>query len=72
MDKYDFQEVLKANAFGYYQGGGIFHKGSGGRVIGSYTTSFTSREITNVFTDNSKLKTICLLHGVITTGLTSV
>lgn len=64
MDKYDFQEVLKANGFSYYQGGGIYHKGSGGKTVGIYITKNASRTIASVLTNNSKIKTLCLLHGI--------
>ncbi|CAM0062140.1 hypothetical protein VPHK479_0103 [Vibrio phage K479] len=66
MDKYDFQEVLKANGFKYYQGGGIYHKGGDGGTVGIYKPKYGSRVILSVLTNNSKLKTICLLHGILT------
>ena len=69
MDKYDFQQLLKDYDYSYYQGGGIYHKGSGGKTIGLYVVSNRNRTINTVLTNNSKLKTVCLIHGVDTDQL---
>lgn len=63
MDKYDFQELLKAYGFAYYQGGGIYHRGSGGKVLGKYVSG-TGRTIRKVMSNNDKLSTLCLIHNI--------
>lgn len=61
MDKYDFQILIRHYGFNHRLGGGIYAKDDFN--AGNYSTN-TKRQVTSVKSSNTKLRTICLVHGI--------